>query len=183
MWKFMIGSVLAGLMLVSCATAEVSYPENVFSRAEIAKVNADFFDVDIRTAGAALRPVYGKYGAPHIYIKGQMSAVYDSELERLFGTGTASPKFGLPDNVYWEIEGQNIFDLVKPIKTAHLIYKKEQLPFDTDYANIGELTARGQMFSVFERELDGRIVITLNQTKDLPKASAFETLMMRVSAQ
>lgn len=165
---------------MACATIEESYPDDAFSRTDIAKINAAFFDVDSRTAGAALKPVYGKYGAPHIFVKGQMSAVYDSELETLYGTGVASAKFKRPGDVYWEVGGENVFDLVEPIKTAHLIYRKETLPPETDLLNIGALTERGKVFSVFEREIDGRIIITINQTKDLPDGTAFRNLSIHL---
>ena len=179
--KSTLGVVLTCVVGSSCATTEETYAENTFSRTEIARMNAAFFDVNAHGASAALKPVYGKYGAPHIFVKGFMSAVYDSDDDKLFGTGTGNPKFGLATDVYWEIEGQNVVDLFKPIKTAHLIYEKEQLPFGTDYSNIGALSDRGQVFTIFEREIDGKIIVTLNQSADLPNDSKFRKLMMRVS--
>ena len=119
---------LASLLVTGCATKVQTAEGERFSRMEIAGVNSKYFDVSFSQANKALKPVYEKYGAPHFYIKGHMSAVYDSKIEKLFGTGSAQAKFALPNDVYWEVEGANIFDLVKPMKTAHLVYDKSKLP-------------------------------------------------------
>lgn len=169
-------TLLATLLLMSCASSPKSFDET-FSRSEIAHMTSGYFDLDSDAAVRALKPTYQKYGAPHIYVSGLMSAVVDDTIERLHGTGQTARKLALPDTVYWAIQGKGLPTQTRPIKTAHLIYNKVEIEdIENALSSIGKLSRRGQVFTVFERETDGQIVVTLNLTDDLGETAELETV-------
>lgn len=166
--------LVSALLLSSCATAPIAFDET-FSRAEIASMTGDYFDLQSSTVARALKPTYAKYGAPHIYVSGLMSAVADENDRRLHGMGQTAVKLAASEDVYWSISGQDLPRQTRPIKTAHLIYNKVEIESLEDaLSHVGSLSNRGQVFTVFERETDGQIVVTLNLTQDLPKDAKLE---------
>lgn len=164
------------LSLSACASTHTTFDET-FSRTEVADMTSEYFDLESDAAARALKPTYQKYGAPHIYISGLMSAVADDTIERLHGMGQTVTKLALPDTVYWAIQGKDLQSQTRPVKTANLIYNKVDIKdLEPALRSIGKLSQRGQVFTVFEREIDGQIVVTLNLTGDLPKAAQLKAI-------
>ncbi len=163
------------LLLTACASSPPVFDET-FSSSEIAAMTSEYFNLDTRAAGLALKPTYAKYGAPHIFISGNMSAA-DDQSNRLHGVGQSAAKLEASESVYWLVTGEDLPAQSRVIKTAHLIYDKVKIESLEDVlSSVGSLSRRGQIFTVFEREADGQIVVTLHLTDDLPKNASLDTI-------
>ena len=168
--------LFSAFALTACASSPDVFDET-FSRSETAQMTSEYFDLERAAAARALKPTYKKYGAPHIYVSGQMSAVADDSAQRLHGTGQTTAKLARPELIYWAIQGKDLPRETRPIKTAHLIYNKVDIEnLEEVLGSIGALSHRGQTFTIFERETDGQIVVTLNLTQDLGEIAKLETV-------
>ena len=167
--------IIAGV-LTACATAPISF-DNRFRVDELAVFIADDFGADRSAAARALRPVYKKYGAPHAYVSGHMSSVNDPMLNRLYGSGDVRSKLRRDTHTFWQVNGEALSDYLDPIKTAHLVYDTDRLDGVADLlTRVGNLSKQGKVFTIFERELDGQIVVTLHRTDDLSRESTLKDL-------
>ncbi|MGB0907347.1 MAG: EipA family protein [Maricaulaceae bacterium] len=172
--KFLLLSVVG---LAACATPNNDVYDETFSRSEIASFSATYFDINEAAAARALKPTYKKYGAPHAYISGHMSSVDDVTLSRLYGSGEVRAKLRLPKHTFWKINGDDLQNHFEPIKTAHLVYETARLEdLPERLTHIGNLTKRGQVFTIFERVVDDQIVITLHRSNDLPERAKLNDL-------
>lgn len=165
---------LVPLFLVNLLAACVSSPDAIFdekySDSEIAAMTAKHFDVLESDAKAALKPAFKKYGAPHIYIDGLMSSVDVEDSNHLYGSGHLKRKIKLKEHTFWRIDGENLSGHLEPVKTAHLVYETLRLdPLSGTLKYSETLTKRGQKFTVFERKVENKIVITVHKSEDLPK--------------
>lgn len=168
---------IGAAVLGGCATVPEAAFDTSFSRSEIAALTAHDFDLDPDAAARALRPTYKKYGAPHAYVSGFMSSVNDPTLSRLYGSGQMRAKLRRDDHTFWQINGQGLSGHLTPIKTAHLVYDVAEIGSLEDVlSSVGTLSKRAQVFTIFERHVDGQIVVTLHRTDDLPQSSVMQTL-------
>jgi len=162
--------ILSLILLTACATSPDTLFDEKFSDAEIAAMTAQHFEVMETDARAALRPAFKKYGAPHIYIDGLMSSVDLENSNHLYGSGNIKRKVRLKEHTFWRIDGENLSGHLAPVKTAHLVYEKIRLDPFSDTLEFSEtLTKCGQKFTVFEREIDNKVVITVHKSEDLQK--------------
>lgn len=168
--------IALGFIVAGCQSVPDTY-DTRFTRSEIASFTASNFDGLEGTAARALRPTYEKYGAPHIYVSGYMSSVNDPEISRLYGSGEATTKLRPRAHTFWTVEGAGLSQHLDPIQTAHLIYDVDRLDRLRDRLSaIGSLSNRGKVLPVFERQIDGQIVVTLHPTDALRSGSRLETL-------
>ena len=84
MLKIIMGAA-AVFMLIGCASTAPNIEEDSFSRKDISVVLSAEFDGAQSEAARALKPSYEKFGAPKRYVSGNMSAVYESAENRLYG--------------------------------------------------------------------------------------------------
>ena len=162
--------------LSACKTAPELF-DTSFNRTEIANFTSVDFDIEMDAAEQALKPTYKKYGAPHAYVFGHMSSVFDPNLSRLYGSGEIRTKLQQNTHTFWAINGDALSEHYNPIKTAHLIYDINDFEDVTNIFNsIGTLTNRGQVFTIFERKYGEKIIVTLHKTDDLPKDTHFNSL-------
>ncbi|WP_371397222.1 EipA family protein [Fretibacter rubidus] len=169
--------VILACVLTACATAPESF-DNRFGSGEISVFIADDFGADRSAAARALRPVYKKYGAPHAYISGHMSSVNNPMLSRLYGSGDVRSKLRSDSHIFWQLNGDALSGYLSPIRTAHLVYDTDRLEDLTQVlSTVGALSKQGKTFTLFERELDGQIVVTLHRTDDLARDASLQDLM------
>ena len=64
---------------------------------------------------------------------------------------------------------------VSPVQTVHLVYDKSSLD-EALFTRQQMEVRRGQTYTVFERELDNRVVVSLFPTRDLPEDASFDSL-------
>lgn len=174
----LIGLGLVVWSLSACATnPKSSTSSETFSVEETAKLTATYFGLERSETARALQPTFKKYGEPHIYISGLMSSLADPEYSRLYGTGSSRQKRYRPQNLFWKIEGEELVGHMRPIKTAHLVYNKSDIEaLEHALSSLGSLSRRGRIFTVFERQADEQIVVTVHRSDDLPPAATFETI-------
>jgi hypothetical protein len=150
-----------------------------YNRDEIARLTHADFKAETAAMRKALKPTYAKYGAPHAYIRGNMSTVFDNPQSQIFGTGDFHAKLKLPDKAYWQISGTNLYNLETPIPTVHLIYDVKELPvLAKKHAAIGSLSKRGATFTVFEHKAQEHIVVTVYKTEDVYPSVHLQSLMI-----
>lgn len=167
---------IIALSLGACASAPATFDRR-FNPAELAAFTARDFALDTDAAERALRPTIKKHGAPHAYIFGYMSSVDEPAIHRLYGSGAVRSKTRLDSHTFWTIDGQGLTGNFSPIRTAHLVYDIDRLDTLTETLSaIGSVSRRGSVFTVFERKVDGQIVVTLHRTGDLAEKSALEIL-------
>ncbi len=172
MWESRVFAGVAILCVGACATAQSEHYRTGFGIKEIAVQNAQYFDVTDKAAKSALKPVFEKYGDPKIYITGNMSSVDNPDLSRLYGVGVTSFKLKPQGKAFWAIKGEKLTGLLTPIKTAHLVYETADLTdLEATLSLIGDLNKRGQIFTIFERQFDAKVVITINRSEDIPEYS------------
>lgn len=155
-----------GIGLAGCATASGPVDMQSYSRADISIILSAKFDGSESDAARALKPSYDKFGAPQRYVSGNMSAVYESEGKRLYGAGDIYARLSLSHPVFWQIEGKDLAADVDPIKTVHLLYDKEDLR-QAAFGHIETEIRRGQSYTVFERDLGSRLVVSIYPTTRL----------------
>jgi hypothetical protein len=168
--------ILFSIMLTGCAgPSKVFNPS--YDRAEIAHLSSEHFGASEKELSEALRPVYRKYGNPYLFVSGQMSSVANPELSRLYGSGQASYKLTPQEHTFWQIDGENLAGHLKPMPAVHMIYDVTEIKrLKQPFATIGSLNKRGSVFTLFEREVEGMIVVTVHQTADLPGKVTFNKI-------
>ncbi len=170
-YVLLVASVLNG-----CATQKTY--KSTYSRAEIGKISAEYFDVAEQAAIKALKPVYKKYGKPASIIKGYMSTSWEDPAKRLYGTGKFQTRLALPESLFWQISGDGLENMSRPIPTVHLVYEITQpYALKGEMSKIGSLDRRGEVFTVFERRTGRKIVVTINETQDLKPDIQFVSLL------
>ncbi len=166
------------LSFCACASTPPQNFENEYSRNEIAMLTAQAFDVGTNPAAKALKPVYKKYGAPQAYITGNMSTTHDNAYSRLYGSGDLRVKRRLPEHRFWQIEGEELYQLDMPIPTVHLVYEIAQLDdLKNKLTSIGQLSKHDETFTIFERRVAEQIIITVHRSKDIPKNAILSSLL------
>lgn len=155
-----------GIVLAGCATTSAPVDIESYSRADISVILSAKFIGSESEASRALKPSYEKFGAPKRYVSGNMSAFYESEGKRLYGSGDLFARLSLSHPVFWQIEGEALAADADPIKTVHLLYDKEDLA-QAAFGHIETEIRRGQSFTVFERDLGSRLVVSIYPTKKL----------------
>lgn len=161
--------------ITGCASSPTSVDIESYSRADMSVVLSARFDGVQSEAARALKPSYEKFGAPKRYVSGNMSAVYESAQDRLYGSGDLFARFSLSYPVFWEIEGEAFAADVDPIKTVHLLYDKEELD-QVAFEAIEMEIRRGTSFTVFERDLGSRVVVSIYPTHKLSENAEFQTI-------
>lgn len=166
------------LCLSACATSPPVLNPNIYPKLEIDRAVSNYFDVSQSDVARALKPSFKKFGSPTIYVQGQMSAVHNAALERLYGTGEARKRLNRPENVYWQIDGNALGQSVSPVRTVHLVYQAvDSTAAEFSASNMD--VRRGQTFTVFERLQDDEIIVSLYPTKGLPPAARFDSLKIQ----
>ena len=163
------------LSLVGCASTEIIAEGDSYSRNDISIVLSTKFDSAQSEAARALKPSYEKFGAPKRYVSGNMSAVYESAENRLYGTGDLFARYTPAQPIFWQIDGAGLTANVDPIKTVHLLYDKQDLPL-APYAQIKTEIRRGKSFTVFEQDLGQRLVVSIYPSQKLPKDAELEEI-------
>ncbi len=166
-------------ILSACATSPVHFDPHLYSKVEIDAVVAHHFDTNTTVVSKALAPSFEKFGQPARYVEGDMSGVDNDRFERLYGTGKIRSRFKVPRKAFWQIDGNRLGKDVSPVRTVHLIYNQALLDGNVFLAKSME-TRRGQTFTVFERQQDSQIIVSVYKTSRLPKAAEFKTLELRV---
>ena len=173
MLKIIMGAA-AVFMLIGCASTAPNIEEDSFSRKDISVVLSAEFDGAQSEAARALKPSYEKFGAPKRYVSGNMSAVYESAENRLYGTGDLFARYTPAQPIFWQIDGAGLTANVDPIKTVHLLYDKQDLPL-APYAQIKTEIRRGKS-TVFEQDLGQRLVVSIYPSQKLPKDAELEEI-------
>ena len=163
------------LSLVGCASTEIIVEGDSYSRNDINIVLSTKFDSAQSEAARALQPSYEKFGAPKRYVSGNMSAVYESAENRLYGTGDLFARYTPAQPIFWQIDGAGLTANVDPIKTVHLLYDKQDLPL-APYAQIKTEIRRGKSFTVFEQDLGLSLVVSIYPSQRLPKDAELEKI-------
>lgn len=161
--------------MASCASAPPVQDVRTYGLSEMSVVVSSHFDASKGPVSAALKPSFDKFGAPQQYVTGQMSAIDNVWLDRLYGSGQVSKRFTRNQPVAWQIDGQALAGHLTPIASVHLIYNQEgfeQATFD----RITMETRRGQAFTVFERRDSEQIIVSLYPSPALPSEAIFETI-------
>ena len=173
---------LIGILMCSVCGGCTHMPasdSSQYNRDEIARLTHADFNAETAAMRKALKPTYAKYGAPHAYIRGNMSTVLDNPQSQIFGMGEFHAKLKLPDRAYWQMGGTNLYNLDTPIPTVHLIYDVKELPTRTkEYKAIGSLSKRGKTFTVFEHKADEHVVVTVYRTEDVYPSVHLQSLMI-----
>jgi len=165
-------TLLALFVLTACATTETTEFASKYSDSEIAKMSAEHFEILEGDAKAALGPTFKKYGAPDAYIEGLMSSIDNPNANHLYGSGEFETKLSLKEHTFWRIDGENLAGHLEPVKTAHLVYETLRLdPLSNTLEFTETLTKRGQIFTVFERQLGSEIIITFHKSGELPQTT------------
>ncbi len=166
------------VMVSACATTSPSVNDDAYPAVQIAGVMSPVFDVDVSALERALAPSYKAHGAPKPYISGLMSVPAGADGGQLLGTGEHRIKYQIPRDIFWQIGGEG-FDVVeRPVPTLHLLYDKRGADDPKgDYAALKPSIRRGVTFTVFERPVDERLVITVYRTDQIPH----EAKMMALS--
>ena len=156
------------LFLGGCATSSPGIFDTSYSTSEIAAMTAKHFDVLQKEAKSALQPAFKKYGKPDAYIDGLMSSVDIPDLDYLYGSGHFKTKLSLDEHTFWRVDGENLSGHLAPVKTAHLVYETLRLdPLSSSFEFSETLSKRGQTFTVFERKVGTKIIITVHKSEDL----------------
>lgn len=146
-----------------------------YSQADVSIILAAHFDRSQDEAYRALKPSFEKFGAPKRYVDGNMSSVHESRKDRLYGSGNLHARHSLFKPIFWQIDGEDLGDDVSPIQTVHLIFDKKELgaaPYETFESE----TRRGKSFTVFERDLGARVVVSIYPSQRLPKQAELNVL-------
>lgn len=177
MIRLLIGlSVTAALS--ACASVTETVDPSRFTKSEIDDVTANHFDTSRMAVARALQPSFDKFGAPNAYVEGLMSAVADSDRHRLYGTGDTKRRLKPEVGMFWEIDGKGLAGQLDPIRTVHLLY--EDLDGSVPFLARDMSTRRGKVFTVFERVVDGAVIVSLYPSDKLPSEAEFETLKFEV---
>lgn len=124
-----------------------------------------------------MKPIYNKYHEAHAYINGYMSTALGDEIMRLHGSGDLKSKSMLTQHTYWQVRGKGFINMSNPIPATHLLYRKHQLLAEFGSMNYAEsFSKRGNSFTIFERELEDDIIMTVYRTQDLPVSSKMQQL-------
>ena len=168
--------IFLSLLLIGCVSSPKAYNPS-YDRAEIARLSSEHFGANEKDLLEALRPVYRKYGSPYLFVSGHMSSVADPTLSRLYGSGQASYKLTPQEHTFWQIDGENLAGHLRPMPAVHMVYDvteinglKQSLP------TVGSLNKRGNIFTLFEREVEGMFVVTVHQTANLPGKVTFNKI-------
>lgn len=166
-----LSAFLLAVLIGGCATTEMAPidPES-FSQTDISVVLSANFEASEGAAYRALKPSFEKFGNPKRYVSGNMSAVFEGAKDRLYGSGDLHSRFSVSNPVFWQIDGDNLDADVLPIKTVHLIYDKAEFADLTFEQNEME-TRRGKTFTVFERVLGSRVIVSIYPTVKLSKSA------------
>ncbi len=79
--------------------------------------------------------------------------------------------------MFWKINGAGFEELYSPMPTAHLLYElPPQEYLNASFAAKDLETRRGKTFTVFERRDDDRIIVSIYNTADMPRAAKLENL-------
>ncbi len=107
-----------------------------------------------------------------------MSTTYNNEYSRLFGIGSLHVKRRLPEQLFWQIDGKGLYDLDEPISTVHLVYEVAQIDnLQQKLQSMGQLSKKGEVFTIFERRVADQIVITINRAIDFPQSAILLSLL------
>ena len=168
--------LIVSLCLVGCMSTPKSFDIG-YERSEVADLAGAHFETSSDLLKKALKPSFEKYGKPDLFIAGQMSSVDAPDISRLYGFGDVKTKLNLPSETFWQIDGDVLGGHFSPLKSVHMVYDmttldslRETLP------RIGSLNTRGKSFTVFERETDGLIVVSVHRTEALPKEATFQNI-------
>lgn len=174
--KFLSFFALVGL--AGCVSSHSDFASKSYSKSEISIVASNHFDANRSALKRALKPTFAKYGKPNGYVVGQMSASFEDSKDRLLGTGEFQAKFKLSKGTYWEINGQGLTGLQKPMPAIHLVYDETDISkFKSILTNSDVILRRDQTFTVFEQKADEQVLVTVYQTADIPESSNMDTLI------
>lgn len=171
-------SIMAlALGLTGCATVPQMIAPDEYAVSDIAIVMSTPFDARADALERALAPSYAKFGAPKAYITGLMSLPGGEGDQRLLGTGEHYAKHQLPRGTFWEIQGSGFAQLDGPMNAIHLLYDKSSAGDERGiYDALQPQYRRGATFTVFERVVDRRIVVTVYKTEQMPKQAELNGL-------
>jgi len=163
------------MFLGGCVTGESVASLDHYTQTDMSILLAVNFDSSQDEAYRALKPSFEKFGAPKRYVDGNMSSVHESRKDRLYGSGNLHARHSPFKPIFWQIDGEDLGSDVTPIKTVHLIYDKKELgaaPYETFESE----TRRGKSFTVFERDLGERVVVSIYPSQRLPKKAELNGL-------
>lgn len=161
----------------ACATSSGDVGDNQYPAAHIAGVMSPLFDTDADALERALAPSYKAHGAPSAYVSGLMSVPGGADGRSLLGTGEHRIKYQLPRDVFWEIGGAGFAALERPLPTLHLLYDRSDADDGAGgYSALSPQIRRGVTFTVFERMVDERLVITAYRTDQMPRQADMRAL-------
>jgi len=163
------------VLMTGCATTHPKFQADSYTRDDMSVVLSTNFESAQSEAARALEPSYVKFGAPRRYVFGNMSSVYETDQTRLYGAGAIFARFLPSQPVFWQIEGDNLAASVDPIKTVHLIYDKADLTL-TAFDRVGNEIRRGASFTVFERDLGARVIVSIYPTEKLSEKADLRTI-------
>ena len=168
--------IFLSIILVGCASPSNPYDIS-YDRAEIARLSSDHFGKKEKELSEALRPVYRKYGSPYLFVSGQMSSVADPTLSRLYGSGRANYKLRPQEHTFWQIDGDSLAGHLRPMPAVHMVYDVTDIrTLKKPVQSVGSLNKKGKIFTLFERKMEGVIVVTVHQTADLPSEVTFDEI-------
>ena len=168
---------VVSIVLTSCATSAVPVASDAYSADDLATVMSLQFDAKPGELKRALAPSFAKFGAPKAYVSGLMSLPAGEGDKRLLGTGEHHIKYKRPAYTFWELKGSGFAAIERPMNAMHLLYDKPYLDeAHNDYIAMTPEYRRGATFTVFEREIDGRVVVTVYRTADMPKQATLNAL-------
>jgi len=174
-WTIFIAVFALGL--TACASTPEQVGPNQYSVSDIAIVMSAPFDARADALERALAPSYAKFGAPKAYITGLMSLPGGEGDKRLLGTGEHYVKHQLPRGTFWEIQGSGFAPIEGPMNAVHLLYDKSSAGGAQGiYTAMQPQYRRGATFTVFERVVDGRIIVTVYKTENMPKQAELNGL-------
>ena len=169
-------ALILSAILSACATQSVpDIPFDSYSQTDVSIILAANFDSSQDEAYRALKPSFDKFGAPKRYVDGNMSAVHESRTDRLYGSGNLHAPSSPFKSIFWQIDGEDLGGDVSPIKTVHLIYDKKELGA-APYQTFESETRRGNSFTVFERDLGARVVVSIYPSERLPNQAELNVL-------
>jgi hypothetical protein len=168
-------SLLGFPLFVGCASHPATIDPQAYSLTDMSQIVSEHFVGEMSGVERALAPSFEKFGQPRLYVTGKMSAVHESDETKLYGSGQSKSRFNLRRDIFWQIGGSALGQEVSPVQTVHLVYDKSSLD-EALFTRQQMEVRRGQTYTVFERELDNRVVVSLFPTRDLPEDASFDSL-------